>query len=177
MRALVVAAALAVAACQTTGSPLASVETARTEGPSATPFDPAPSDAEYRARVDAAIAALGPDAKALIVFGANWCHDSKALAGWLADPRMRDILAAGLEPVYVDVGRPQTGKGRNLDLAQHFGIEALASTPALVVVDARGQRLNTVQDAVAWRNAASRSEDEVRAALAGYARLPATVAL
>lgn len=177
MKALVVAAAMAVAACQTAGSPLASVATARAEGPSATPFDTAPSNADYRARVDAAIATLGPNEKALIVFGANWCHDSKALAGWLADPRMRDVLATGLTPVYVDVGKPQTGKGRNLDIVRHFGIEALTSTPAMVVVDARGQPLNTAEDAVSWRNAASRSEDEVRAALGGYARLPATLPL
>lgn len=163
MRALLAlaASALALASCQTVSVPgMASVE-----HPEARAFDPAVTDSSYAARLDAAIAGLGEGEKALVVFGANWCHDSRALAGWLLDPAHAAQLA-GLKPVFIDVGKPQDGKGRNLALVERFGIADLKSTPALVVVDAEGHRVNTLENAIAWRNAASRSDAEIAAAIA-----------
>ena len=36
---------------------------------------------------DAMSRAAETNKRALIVMGANWCHDSRALAGWLGTPR------------------------------------------------------------------------------------------
>ncbi len=98
---------------------------------------------------------------ALIILGANWCHDSIGLAGWLDTPRFMEMMRDRYQIVYVDVGTPQTGKGRNLDIAKRFGIKKVKSTPLVMLVSADGHLLNGKKDAASWRNAASRSDDEI----------------
>lgn len=97
----------------------------------------------------------------LIIMGANWCHDSVGLAGWLDTPRFMNLMRDRYTMVYVDVGTPQTDKGRNLDIAARFGIKKVKSTPLVMLVSADGRLLNGKRDAVSWRNAASRSEDNI----------------
>lgn len=104
----------------------------------------------------------------LAVLGANWCHDSRALAGWLETPRFRNLVANGFEIVFVDVGRPQSGEGRNMAVPAAFGFATLASTPALLIVAPDGTLLNR-ETATTWGNAASRSEDAIYAYLARFA--------
>ncbi|MEM7729499.1 MAG: thioredoxin family protein [Pseudomonadota bacterium] len=94
--------------------------------------------------------------KSLIVFGANWCHDSRALAGHLLKPRFDDLLSEHYSVAYVDVGR----KDRNIDLARAFGLDRIRGTPTVIVADSEGRVLN-LDTAPAWRNAASRTEDEI----------------
>lgn len=109
----------------------------------------------------------------IAVLGANWCHDSRALAGWLEMPRFRQLVADHFELVFVDVGRPQTGEGRNQQIPQEFGIAEMKSTPALLVIASDGTLLNR-ESATKWGNAASRSEDAIYAELASFApRSPA----
>jgi len=132
------------------------------------------ADADAHADVDAALARAAASGKrVLLVLGANWCHDSRALAGWLETPRFAALVAARYELVFVDVGMPQTGEGRNLDIAARFGLEDVKNTPALLVLTPEGRALNT-DTARDWRNAASRSEEEIYAELAALADLPAT---
>jgi hypothetical protein len=97
----------------------------------------------------------------LIILGANWCHDSRDLATWLESPRFKSMLDARYVLVFVDVGKPQTGDGRNLDMARRFGIKTMKTTPLVVIASPTGVRLNSKKDAIGWRNAASRSENEV----------------
>ena len=97
----------------------------------------------------------------IVVMGANWCHDSRALAGWFATPHFAEMLRRRYKIVYVDAGTPQTGKGRNLDIAKRFGFRKLKNTPLVMIVSAEGRLLNSRKDAVSWRNAASRSEDDI----------------
>lgn len=106
--------------------------------------------------------------KLLLVMGANWCHDSRALAGWLETPRFQALIADHYELVFVDAGTPQQGEVRNLHIAQRFGIDELPGTPNLFVVAADGTLLNA-DSVTTWRNAASRSEDEIFAELEGFA--------
>jgi len=141
----------------------------------ARPFDPAVSDAAYALTLDQAIARLDINSetprKALVVFGANWCHDSRVLAGWLLDPKNASFLRDRFETVFIDVATPQDGKGRNLDLAARYGLGDLRSTPAVVVLD-HGKRLNSIEDAKGWRNAGSRGNTAISTALASYAAFP-----
>ena len=141
----------------------------------AQPYDSAISDAGYAQVIDRALARARADGsvprKVLAVFGANWCHDSRALAGWLLDAGHAAALDKDFVVAFVDVGKPQEGHGRNLDLAARFGITGLKSTPALVVLDTDGHRLNGLEDSISWRNAASRSDTAIAAALARYATL------
>lgn len=97
----------------------------------------------------------------LIVMGANWCHDSIGLAGWLDSPRFMAMMRDRYVTVYVDAGTPQIGKGRNVDIAKRFGVKKIKGTPVVMVVSADGKLLNTKKDALGWRNAASRPEDDI----------------
>lgn len=113
------------------------------------------------ADVDAALArAKQRNTRLLLVMGANWCHDSRALAGWLASPRFQDMVTEHYEMVFVDAGKPQEKQGRNLDVARRFGIDELPGTPNLFVIRSDGTLMNG-ESVTGWRNAASRSEDAI----------------
>ncbi|MEO5937411.1 MAG: thioredoxin family protein [Sphingomonas sp.] len=94
--------------------------------------------------------------RVILVFGANWCHDSRALAGWFATPRFRGMLAGKYEVVWIDVGR----KNKNLDLARRFGLDGIAATPTVLIVDAGGKPMN-LADAPGWGNASTRTGDAI----------------
>lgn len=129
------------------------------------------------ADVEAALArAAASDKRVLLVMGANWCHDSRALAGWLETPRFVALVAERYEVVYVDVGVPQMGEGRNLEIARRFGLTELPGTPALLVLTADGRAAN-LATAASWRNAGSRSEDAIFAELAVLAETPPAPAI
>ncbi len=121
------------------------------------------------AEVEAALArAAENDTRVLLVMGANWCHDSRALAGWLATERFEALIEDKYELVFVNIGMPQSGDGHNLDIAQRFGLEELPGTPNLLVLTAKGELVNA-DTATTWRNAASREEDAMYDELVGLA--------
>ena len=152
--------ALAMAGCATTP------DLAATARPDAKSYA---VSANAMADVEAALARAATTGKrVLLVMGANWCHDSTALAGWLETPRFAALLADRYELVFVNVGMPQTGDGHNLDIARRFGLAEFPGTPALLVLTAEGEAVNR-DTAASWRNAASRSEDAIFAELAALA--------
>jgi hypothetical protein len=63
---------------------------------------------------------------------------------------------------------PRLGEGRNLDLARRFGIKKIKATPMVLVLSPDGKLLNSKRDAASWRNAASRSEDDIYHYFAGF---------
>ena len=157
---LAVTALLALSACATASAEMA------LDHPEARSFA-VTQDPE--AQVDAALASASRnDTHVLLVMGANWCHDSRALAGWLETPRFRELIDAEYELVFVNVGMPQTGDGHNLDIAQRFGLAELPGTPNVLVIDGSGTLVNA-ETATTWRDAASRSEDEIYDELARLA--------
>jgi hypothetical protein len=120
------------------------------------------ADRDAQLDVDRALADAQASGKSVVVImGANWCHDSVGLAGWLDTPRFMEMMRDRYAIVYVDVGKPQIGKGRNLDIPRRFGIKKVKTTPLLMVVSSDGRLLNSKKDAANWRNAASRSEDDI----------------
>lgn len=124
---------------------------------------------EASADVDAALAKSQISGKKMmLVMGANWCHDSRAFAGWMKTPRFAAMLEQNFETVYIDVGVPQNGKGRNLAIAGRFGLGDIVGTPTVMIVAPDGTLLNS-DTAGSWRNAASRSEDAIFDELAAYA--------
>ena len=145
--------------------------------PIAAPSAPQPSTLYYPVDADAhkvfdnALAhAAANKARAVIVFGADWCHDSRALGRVLTSAAFKSEFGNRFEVTFIDIGRPQTGKGRNLDLVQRLGVENLKSTPALFVLRGDGKLLNGKKDAVSWRNAESRGADKVLAWFRGFDR-------
>ena len=120
------------------------------------------ADRHAQRDVDRALADARVSGKSVVVImGANWCHDSVGLAGWLDTPRFMDMMRDRYEVVYVDVGTPQIGKGRNLDIAKRFGIGKVRNTPLVMMLSPNGKLLNSKKDAISWRNAASRSEEDI----------------
>ncbi|MEH6790168.1 thioredoxin family protein [Parasphingorhabdus sp.] len=127
---------------------------AQTGHPEARVFD---DRADAAAEVDAALALAQQSGKrVMLVLGANWCHDSRGLAGWFAEPRFAAMLDAKYERVNVDVGY----KDRNLAIAPRFGIAEIKGTPTVLVLSPEGQLLNR-KSAPKWRNAASREPDDI----------------
>lgn len=161
------AGALALALASCAGGPPPEYAAAHPEAKSYTVKPDAMAD------VDAALArAAASNKRVLLVLGANWCHDSRALAGWLETPRFAALVATHYELVFVNVGMPQTGDGHNLAIARRFGLAEMKGTPALLVLSPEGRAVN-LDTAASWRNAASRSEDAIHAELAALAKAPA----
>ncbi|MEL6237855.1 MAG: thioredoxin family protein [Pseudomonadota bacterium] len=155
-------AGLMAAALLIGGAALARAGSALLDGghdyPEAASYDVS-EDAE--ADVDAALERAGESGKrVLLVMGANWCHDSRALAGWLGTERFATLIAREYELVFVNVGMPQKGDGHNLEIAQRFGVEDLPGTPSLLVLTAQGELVNA-GTATTWRNTSSRGEDAI----------------
>lgn len=124
------------------------------EHPEARPYD---KTIEASVAVDQALErAAVTGKKVILVMGANWCHDSRGLAGWFAKPRFAGMLTKRYETVYIDVGM----RNRNIDIAQRFGIKKIKGTPTVLVLSSAGLLLNP-KSAPTWRNAASRDEDDI----------------
>ena len=156
--------ALALAGCASTGSQMPAAAGSE-KHPEAKLYDPGRNAA---ADVDAALLrARNSGNHILIALGANWCHDSRAFAGWTETPRFRELLGYHYETVFVNVGMPQTGDGHNIEIARRFGIDEVAGTPTVLILSPSGKLLNG-ETAGSWRNAASRSEQSIYEELAGY---------
>jgi thioredoxin-like negative regulator of GroEL len=158
--ALIVSAALAVAACA-----------------SAPATVPKPEARSYRvsenasADVDAALARARQSGKrVLLVMRANWCGDSRALAGWLATDRFVELIEGKYELVFVNIGMPSSGDGHNLGIAARFGIPALPGLPNVLVLTGDGVLVNPTT-ATGWGNAGSRTGDAIYDELAALADL------
>ncbi|MDP5103778.1 MAG: thioredoxin family protein [Erythrobacter sp.] len=162
--------AITLSGCATTPAPKSAAAPAHPEARSYAVVPNASAD------VDAALSRASANGKrVLLVMGANWCHDSRALAGWLETPRFTALVAERYELVFVNVGMPQSGDGHNLDIAQRFGLNDFPGTPAVLVLTGDGQLVNP-DTAASWRNAASRSEDAIIAELTALAEAPAPAA-
>ncbi|MDJ0642115.1 MAG: thioredoxin family protein [Erythrobacter sp.] len=156
-------AALLLAGCATVANRVAGGSHNYPEAESYIVSDDAEGD------VDAALASAAENGtRVLLVMGANWCHDSRALAGWLATARFQSLIEREYELVFVNIGTPQRGDGHNLDIARRFGLDDLPGTPNLLVLTAEGELVNA-DTATTWRNAASREEDAIFAELAKLA--------
>jgi len=117
------------------------------------------------AEVDAAFMRAAENGKrVMLVMGANWCHDSRALAGWLETPRFAGLIEREYELVFVNIGMPQRGDGHNLAIARRFGLKDLPGTPNLLVLTADGELVNA-ETATSWRDSASREADAIYAEL------------
>ena len=110
--------------------------------------------------IDAALAAARQSGKpVLLVMGTGGCHDSAWLANLLATDRFA-LVRDRYEIVYADVGMPHIrGWGRNPDVPKRFKFK-IKGTPTIAVLDADGNVLNR-KAAPKWRNAASRSDDDI----------------
>lgn len=164
--ALIATAALALGACASTPAS-APASAAKPEARSYLVSENASAD------VDAALArAQASGKRVLLVMGANWCSDSRALAGWLETDRFVDLIEREYELVFVNIGMPRTGDGHNLGLARRFGLAELPGLPNVLVLTGDGALVNPTT-ATGWRDAGSRTGDAIYDELATLADTPA----
>jgi protein disulfide-isomerase len=92
------------------------------------PYDEsADAGADVQRALGAARAAHHP---VLVIFGANWCEDCRALDQSLKSGRNATLIAREFEVVKVDVGR----FNRNLDITRAYGDPIRKGIPAAVVL-------------------------------------------
>lgn len=124
-----------------------------------------PEDADASAVIDSALAQARDEGKAaLILFGADWCHDSIGLAETLDEnDRLSSLVHDHYVLARVDVGR----RHRNQDQLHRFGLEAIFGTPTVVITSGEGQALNgaTAHD---WRTAYNAAPSDIAAYLSHY---------
>lgn len=73
----------------------------------------------------------------VLIFGANWCGDCRALDAQMHNPELAALLAQNFEVVKVDIGRHD----KNLALAEEYKVPLKRGIPALAVLDSCGNLL------------------------------------
>jgi len=91
------------------------------------------------------------DRLALVVLGANWCHDSRALAARLHQSPLADVIQESYELVFVDVGFYELDRG----VLQQFGVANYYATPTVLIIDPSNGELINDEDRHIWTNAYS----------------------
>ena len=167
---------MSLTACATSGQSAKSVGQTPSNSKHAQPLLAAPDATPFLATANAKAdvaevlrVAQAENKLGLIVMGANWCSDSRALAGHFQTARFQSLLADNYALTYVDMD----DKSKNVDIAKSFGIELLEDDtiegiPTVIVTSSSGQVLN-LSDAPTWRNAEKRSSDEIYAYFVEYA--------
>lgn len=126
------------------------------------PFQP--SD-DAMADVDATIARASVNGKlAMIVLGANWCHDSRGLIAHFDAPDMAAFMDMAYETHLVDVGLLEHGQ----DIIKRFGMPVIYGTPTVLIIDPMTMKLinadNEYQSGMhRWRDADSISIEDTLA--------------
>lgn len=151
---------------------LAGIAAAETTGDAPKPYPPSENP---MGDVDAAIARAGAGGKlAMIILGANWCHDSIGLARHFEAPKMAELLDGRYETQFVDVGLFEHGA----DIIERFGMPVIYGTPTVLIIDPATLRLINADNMHQWRDADSISAEDTLAyftAMAEGAQTPATV--
>ncbi len=115
-----------------------------------------PSDDQLADVRQALVRAGDKDRRALVVLGANWCHDSRALAARLFRQPLADVIDEHYELVLVDVGYYESG----WDVTRQFGVANYYATPTVLIVDPTTSQLVNDEDRHIWGNAFNISESE-----------------
>jgi protein disulfide-isomerase len=99
------------------------------------PYDPS---ADAKADIQTALAqAAATNEPVLLIFGANWCADCRALDKSLKTSRNAELMSHDFKVVKVDVGNFD----HNLDVAAKYGDPIKKGIPAAVIVSPTGQVL------------------------------------
>jgi thiol-disulfide isomerase/thioredoxin len=85
----------------------------------------------------------------LVVLGANWCHDSRALASRLHQPPLAEVIQENYELVFVDVGYYDKGRA----VLQQFDVAHFYATPTVLIIDPSSGTLVNDEDRHIWSNA------------------------
>jgi thioredoxin 1 len=96
------------------------------------PYD---ESADADADIATALATAGTEGKrVLMVFGANWCPDCRALGVAMTEPDVHALVDAAFVVTHVDIGRWD----RNMDLVRHWIDRKKPGIPSVVVANPDG---------------------------------------
>jgi thioredoxin 1 len=96
------------------------------------PYD---ESADAAANISTALATAGNEGKrVLLVFGANWCPDCRALGAAMNEPDVHALVDAEFVVTHVDIGRWD----RNMDLVQHWLDRKKPGIPSVAVANPDG---------------------------------------
>ncbi|MGA2552763.1 MAG: thioredoxin family protein [Burkholderiaceae bacterium] len=107
-------------------------------GPAASAVGPLPYDEQAEPQKDlmrALSAAREEHKRVLIVFGANWCEDCRALDRAFHDPQTGKVVGENFVVVKVDVGHFD----KNVDFAKVYGNPIAKGIPSVVVVTPKNE--------------------------------------
>ncbi len=106
-----------------------------------------PSSDDPMADVESTLTrAADSDRLALIVLGADWCHDSRAMASRLDQSPLAEVIEQHYVTVLVDIGYYETG----FDVAGRFDVPIYYATPTVLIVDPETGRLVNADDRHRW---------------------------
>jgi protein disulfide-isomerase len=119
------------------------------------PYD---ETADAHQQIAAAIAQASKAQKnVILVFGANWCGDCRALNAQMHKEELAALIAANYEVVKIDVGR----FNKNQDIGEKYHVPLKHGIPALAVLDPDGNLLYAM-DQGQFANARSMSYESIR---------------
>ena len=93
----------------------------------------------------------------ILVFGANWCGDCRALNEQMHKDELAALIASNYEVVKIDVGR----FNKNKDIAAKYHVPLAHGIPTLAVLGPSGNVLYTM-DQGQFSNARSMSYESIR---------------
>jgi len=93
----------------------------------------------------------------ILVFGANWCGDCRALNAQMHKDELAALIAANYEVVKIDVGQ----FNKNRDIGEKYHVPLKHGIPALAVLDPGGNLLYAM-DQGQFSNARSMSYESIR---------------
>ena len=85
----------------------------------------------------------------LVVMGANWCHDSRALASRIFQEPLKSVIQDHYETVFVDVGYLDKGK----EVVSAIGPPVYYATPTVLIIDPASSRLLNSDNRHQWGSA------------------------
>ena len=96
-------------------------------------------------------AAISNNKRLMVVFGAEWCHDSRGLSHRFSTPKMNALLQQQYEIVFVDVGYLSTG----FEAIKQLNQPIYYGTPAVLIVDPKTNTLLNESSIMHWTSADS----------------------
>ncbi|NVJ99634.1 MAG: thioredoxin family protein [Alphaproteobacteria bacterium] len=153
-------------ACQSIAATASTSFSALEDGAEAENFSPFHPSENAMAEVKGLLQKAADEHKlAMIIVGANWCHDSIGFMRHLDAPAVRAVVKKKYLTKTVDVGFLEHGK----DIVGLFGLKAIYGTPTVMIVDPATKQLLNADTIHHWRDAAAMSDDEVLELLSGQA--------
>lgn len=127
-----------------------------------------PDDSAIQTVEAAILRAREKDRLALVILGANWCHDSRALGARLDRSPLKEVLESSYEIALVDVGYYEHGR----DVMRHLGEAIYYATPTVLIVDPATRRVINNHNRRQWGAAADVSMADTAAYFETMARTP-----